>query len=68
MNKKARSKNPLKPKTLFKWIFMDIITATPPKILTSETNLSTYIVDSYKKNTKLYGRERITTGEMMDKL
>ena len=37
MNKKARSKNPLKPKSPFKWVSMDIITATAPIVLTSET-------------------------------
>ena len=49
MNKKARSKNPLKPKERFKWVFMDIIPATSPKCLTSETIFSNYIliVDVY---------------------
>ena len=37
-NKKARSKNPLKPKAPFKWGFMGIIPETPHKSLTSETN------------------------------
>ena len=37
MNKKARSKNSLKPKVPLKWVFMDIISATAPKSLTSET-------------------------------
>ena len=37
MNKKARSKIPLKPKAPFKWVFMDIIPSTSPKILTSDT-------------------------------
>ena len=40
MNKKARSKNPLNPKAPFKWIFMDIISATAPKSLTSDTTFS----------------------------
>ena len=31
MNKKARSKIPLKPKAPFKWVFMDIIPSTAPK-------------------------------------
>ena len=31
MNKKARSKIPLKPKATFKWVFMDIIPSTAPK-------------------------------------
>ena len=37
MNKKARSKVPLKPKAPFKWVFMDIIPSTAPKSLTSDT-------------------------------
>ena len=35
--KKAKYKIPLKPKAPFKWVFMDIIPATAPKILTSDT-------------------------------
>ena len=38
MNKKARSKLPLKPKESFKWVFMDIIPSTAPKSLTNDTN------------------------------
>ena len=37
MNKKARSKIPLKPKAPFKWVFMDLIPSTAPKSLTSDT-------------------------------
>ena len=37
MNKKARSKIPLKPKAPFKWFLMDIIPSTAPKGLTSDT-------------------------------
>ena len=37
MNKKARSKIPLKPKVPFKWVFMDIIPSAAPKSLTSDT-------------------------------
>ena len=37
MNKKARSKIPLKPKSPFNWVFMDIIPQTAPKSLTSDT-------------------------------
>ena len=37
MNKKAISKNQLNPKASFTWVFMDIIPATSPKRLTSET-------------------------------
>ena len=62
MNKKDRSKNSLKPKALFKRFFMDIIPATPPNVLTSETNFYNYylIVDAYFKNPKLYGPVIIT--------
>ena len=70
MNKKARSKIPLKPKAPFKWFLMDIITSTTPKSLTSDTNFSNYIliVDAYSKIPKLYGMDNITTEEVMDKL
>ena len=36
MNKKARSKIPLKPKAPFKWVFMDIVPSTAPKSLNSD--------------------------------
>ena len=51
INKKARSKNPLKPKAPFKWVFMGIISAISPKRLTSETTFSNYLlfVDAYLK-------------------
>ena len=57
MNKKARSKIPLKPKAPIKWVFMDIIPSTAPNILTSDTTFSNYplIVDAYSKIPKLYG-------------
>ena len=42
MNKKARSKIPLKPKAPFKWVFMDIIPSTSPKSLTSDTTFSRF--------------------------
>ena len=63
MNKKARSKIPLKPKAPFKWVFMDIVPSTAPKILTSETTFSNQllIVDVYYNIPKLYGMEKITT-------
>ena len=38
MNKKGRSKIPLKPKAPFKWVFMDILPAKSPKSLTNETS------------------------------
>ena len=70
MNKKARSKIPLKPKAPFKWVFTDIIPSTAPKSLTSDTTFSNYllIVDAYSKILKLYGTKNITTEEVMDKL
>ena len=70
MNKKARYKSLLKPKELFKWVFMDIIPSTASKILTGDTTFSNYllIVDDYSKIPKLYGMEKITTEEIMDKL
>ena len=70
MNKKARSRIPLKPKAPFKWVFMDIIPSTAPKSLTSDTTFSNYllIVNAYSKNPKLYGMDNITTEEVMDKL
>ena len=62
MNKKARSKNPLKPKAPFKWVFMDIIPSIAPKSFTIDTYFSNYllIVDAYSKITKLYGLDNIT--------
>ena len=67
INKKARSKVPLKPKAPFKWVFMDVIPATSPKSLTNDTNFKTYllIVDAYSKLPKLYGIENITTEEVL---
>ena len=49
---------------------MDIIPATEPKYLTSDTTFSNHllIVDAYSKNPKTYGMENITTEEVMDKL
>ena len=62
MNKKARANIPLKPKAPFKWVFMDIITSTAPKSLTSDTTFSNYllIVDAYSNIPKLYGMDKIT--------
>ena len=70
MNKKARSKLPLKPKAPFKWVFMGIIPSTAPKSLTNDTNFKNYllIVDAYSKIPKLYGMKNITTAEVLDKL
>ena len=68
MNKKARSKIPLNPKSPFKLVFIDIIPSTAPKSLTSDTKISNYIliVDAYSKISKLYGMEKISTEEVMD--
>ena len=70
MNKKTRSKIPLKPKERFKWVFMDIVPSTAPKILTSDTTFSNYflIVDAYSNIPKKIGMGKITTEEVMDKL
>ena len=70
MNKKARSKIPLKPKAHFKWVFMDIIPSTAPKSLTNDTTFSEYllIVYAYSKIPKLYGMDNITTEEVMENL
>ena len=70
MNKKTRSKIPLKTKVPFKWFLMHIILATAPKRLTIDTTFSKYIliVDAYSKTPKLYGMEKITTEEVMDNL
>ena len=70
MNKKARSKVPLKPKSPIKWVFVDVIPATSPKSLTNDTNSKNYllIVDAYSKIPKLYGMENIDTAEVLDKM
>ena len=44
MNKKARSKIPLKPRAAFKWFFMDIIPPIAPISLTSNTTFSNYLL------------------------
>ena len=70
MNKKDRSKITLKSKAPFKWVLMDILPSAAPKRLTIDTTFSNYllIVDAYSKIPKLYGTEKITTEEIMDKL
>ena len=70
MNKKARSKIPLIPKAPFKCVLMDIIPSIAPKILNNDTTVSNYllIVDAYSKIPKIYGMDKITTEEVMDKL
>ena len=49
---------------------MDLIPAKAPKCLTSDTTFSKslLIVYAYSKIPKLYGMEKITTEEVMDKL
>ena len=49
---------------------MDIIQSTAPKSLTSDKTFSNYLlsVDAYSKIPKLYGMEKITKEEVMDKL
>ena len=68
--KKARSKIPLNPKTPFEWVFVDIIPATSPKCLTSDTTFSNdlLIFYSYYKIAKIYGMENTSTEQVMDKL
>ena len=70
MKKKVKSKIPLRPKAPFKWVFIDIISSTASKSLTSDTTFSNNIlnVDAYSKISKLYGMEKITTEEFMEKL
>ena len=48
---------------------MDIVPSTASKIFTSDTTFSNYllIVDAYSKIPKLYGMEKITTEEVMEK-
>ena len=62
VNKKARSKIPLKLKAPFKRFFMNIIPATSPIFLTSKTTLSNYFFNCscILKISKTYGREIIT--------
>ena len=63
INKKNISKTPLKSKTLFKWVFMEIIPATYSKSLTRDNTFANYllIVDAYYNIPEIYGIENITT-------
>ena len=49
---------------------MDIIPSTAPKCLTSDTTFSNFLltVDAYSKIPKLYGMEKFSTEQVMDKL
>ena len=44
MNKKLRSKIPLKPKAPYKWVFIDVIQSSVPKGLTSDTLFYIYVL------------------------
>ena len=57
INKKSGSNTPLKSKTPFKWVLMDIIPAVYSKSLTKDTTFSNYLVilNTYSNITKLYG-------------
>ena len=70
MNKNDGSKNSLNPKVPFKWVFMGIITSTTPNSLKNYKTFYNYllIVDAYSKIPKLYGMEKITPEEVMNKL
>ena len=70
IHKKVISKAPLKFKTPFKWMFMNIIPATSSKSLTKETIFSNYllIVNSYSNISKLHRIKNINIEEVMDKL
>ena len=70
MNKKARDKIPLKPKSTLKWVFIDIVSSIAPKSLTSDTTFSSYllIVDAYSKIPKIYSMDNIKTEEVVEKL
>ena len=44
MNKKARSKIPLRTKATFNWFLLEIIPSTSPKTLTSDTTFYNYLL------------------------
>ena len=60
MNKKARSKIPIKPEAPLEWVFMDIVPSTSTKRLTSDTTFSNclLIVDAYSKIQYIYIMEK----------
>ena len=70
INKKARYKNPLKPKAPITWVFMDIIPSIAPKRFTGDIKFSDYLLifDAYSEIPKFYGMENISTEGVMDKL
>ena len=57
INEKDISKIPLNPKTYFKWVFMDTISAICSKSLTKDTTFDKYLlfVDAYSKFSKICG-------------
>ena len=69
-NIKDRYKNPLNPKAPFNWVLIDIIPSTAPIFLTSDTTFYNYLLifDAYSKNPKLYGKKKISTEGVVDKL
>ena len=69
-NKKDGSNKPLKSKSPFKWIFIDIIPLTTPKRLRNEISFYNYLLidDAYSKIPNLYGMEKISTEEVMNNL
>ena len=70
MKKKFRYKIPLKPKAPFKRAFMDITISIASKSLTGDKKKSNYLlpVYAYSKIPKLFGMDKITTEEVMDKI
>ena len=60
----------MKPKTPFKWVFMDIKPAISSKSLTKDTMFSNYLltVDAYSIIPKPYRMKDITNETVMDKL
>ena len=70
MNQKDMSKNQLKPKAPFKWVFMNIIPSTSSNSLTSDTTFynGLLIVDAYYKTPKMYVVEKTTADEVMDNM
>ena len=60
----------MNPKTTFKWLLVDIISAISSKSLAKDTDSDNdlFVVNDYSKLPKLYGIKNITTEEVMDKL
>ena len=70
MNKNYRSKTPMKPKTPFKWVFMETIPSIFSKSFTKYNTSGNYllVMDAYSKIPKLYVMVNITTEEVMEKI